>query len=95
MNYLSCLTEIRGNFTYLSDGVLKIGDAEFLEEIRVCVCVCLFLVFCHHAHLDPEIIRYVRVHRDTENTFIIVIFAKYAWFRSYGVICLLRMPTTL
>ena len=22
---------------------------------RVCVCVCLFVVFCHHAHLDPEI----------------------------------------
>ena len=22
---------------------------------RVCVCVCLFEVFCHHVHLDPEI----------------------------------------
>ena len=21
----------------------------------VCLCVCLFVVFCHHAHLDPEI----------------------------------------
>ena len=21
-----------------------------------CLCVCLFVVFCHHAHLDPEII---------------------------------------
>ena len=21
----------------------------------VCVYVCLFVVFCHHAHLDPEI----------------------------------------
>ena len=20
-----------------------------------CVCVCLFVVFCHHVHLDPEI----------------------------------------
>ena len=20
------------------------------------VCVCLFVVFCHHAHLDPEIL---------------------------------------
>ena len=20
-----------------------------------CVCVCLFVVLCHHAHLDPEI----------------------------------------
>ena len=22
---------------------------------RVCVRVCLFEVFCHHVHLDPEI----------------------------------------
>ena len=21
----------------------------------VCMCVCLFVVFCHHEHLDPEI----------------------------------------
>ena len=33
-------------------------------------CVCLFVVFCHHVHLDPEIYRYARVHRDTENSFI-------------------------
>ena len=24
--------------------------------VCVCVYVCLFVVFCHHAHLDPEII---------------------------------------
>ena len=53
--------------------------------------MCLFVVFCHHAHLDLEIRRYVRVHRDTEKTFIIVIFAKNASFRSYGVICLPQM----
>ena len=21
----------------------------------VCMCVCLFVVFCHHVHLNPEI----------------------------------------
>ena len=31
------------------------------------VCVCLFVVFCRHVHLDPD----VRVHRCTENSFII------------------------
>ena len=30
------------------------------------VCVCLFLFFCRHVHLDPD----VRVHRGTENSFI-------------------------
>ena len=55
--------------------------------VCVCVCVCLFVVFCHRY-------RYVRVHSDTEKTFIIVIFAKNASFRSYGVICLPRMPLT-
>ena len=30
------------------------------------VCVCLFVVFCRHVHLDPD----VRVHRGTENSFI-------------------------
>ena len=61
--------------------------------VYVCVFVCLFVVFCHHAHLDPKY-RYVRFNRDTENTYMIVIFAKNAWFRSYGVICLPRMPPT-
>ena len=23
--------------------------------VCVYVCVCLFIVFCHHVHLDPEI----------------------------------------
>ena len=40
--------------------------------------------------------RYVRVHHDTENTFVIVIFTKNASFRSYDVICLpMKPPTTL
>ena len=30
------------------------------------VCVCLFVVFCRHVHLDPD----VRVHRGTESSFI-------------------------
>ena len=30
------------------------------------VCVCLFVVFCRHVHLDPD----VRVHHGTENSFI-------------------------
>ena len=32
------------------------------------VCVCLFVVFCRHVHLDSD----VRVHGDTENSFIII-----------------------
>ena len=28
---------------------------QLLSRVFVCVCVCLFVVFCHHAHLDPEI----------------------------------------
>ena len=31
-----------------------------------CVCVCLFVVFSRHVHLDPD----VRVQRGTENSFI-------------------------
>ena len=30
------------------------------------VCECLFVVFCRHLHLDPD----VRVHHGTENPFI-------------------------
>ena len=45
-----------------------------------CVCVCLFVGFCRHVHLDRD----VRIHRGTEN----------ASFGSYGVICLPRMPLT-
>ena len=37
---------------------------------------------------------YVRVHRDTGKTFIILIFAKNASFRSYGVISLPPIPPT-
>ena len=32
------------------------------------VCVCLFVVFFRHVHLDPD----VRVHRGTENSYILV-----------------------
>ena len=32
------------------------------------VCVCLFVVFRRHVHLDPD----VRVHRGTENSFIYI-----------------------
>ena len=66
--------------------------------VSVCVCVCLFVVFCHHVHLDPEIdtyvfYRYVRVHRDTENSLIIIIimiFAENVSFRSYGAFACLK-----
>ena len=55
----------------------------------VCVCVCLFVVFFHHTHVRTCSPRHGK-------TFIIVTFAKNAWFRSYGVICLpLKPPTTL
>ena len=32
------------------------------------VCVCLFVVFCHQVHIDPEIYvgTYVHVHHDME-----------------------------
>ena len=55
----------------------------------VCMCVYLFVVLCHHAHLYRP--RNIGSSRHGK-TFIIVIFAKNAWFRSYGVICLPRMP---
>ena len=59
------------------------------------VCVCLFVVFFgRHVNLDPDV--RTCVHRGTENSFIyyiiIVIFAENASFKSYGVICLPRMP---
>ena len=61
----------------------------------VCVGVCLFEVFCHHVHLDPEICTDVfTATRKTLLYIIIVIFAENASFRSYGVICFPRMPLT-
>ena len=42
----------------------------------VCVCVRLFVVFCHHAHLDPDI--YIGTYLFTatrKKTLIIMIFA--------------------
>ena len=44
-------------------------DMTLLWFSRACVCACLFVVFCHRVHLDPEI--YVRVHRDMKNFYII------------------------
>ena len=57
------------------------------------VCVCLFVVFCRHVHLDPD----VRVHRGTENSFIyynhprnagmtllFAVLTKNGSFRSYS-----------
>ena len=64
-------------------------------RVRVCACVCLFVVFCHRMHLDTEI--YVRTFSPQHGKLlyiIIVIFAENASFRSYGVICLPRMPLT-
>ena len=58
--------------------------------------VTVFVVFCQNAHLDPEIKiiigTYILVQRDSDKNFIILIFDKNASFRSYGVICLPRMP---
>ena len=53
-----------------------------------CVCVCLFVVFCHRVHLYPEIYIGTYVFTATRKTLyigiIIVIFAENASFRSYG-----------
>ena len=60
------------------------------------VCVCVSVCLSVHSFLPPPAsqYRYVRVHCDTEKPFIIVIFAKNASFRSYGVICLPLMSLT-
>ena len=51
----------------------------------MCVSVCVLVVFCQHTPVDPKIyIRYQRVHRNGEKTFISVVFAKKFSFRSYG-----------
>ena len=60
--------------------------------LSVCVCVSVRSFLPPRASRSKY--RYVRVHSDTEKTFIIVNFAKNASFRSYGVICLPRMPLT-
>ena len=65
----------------------------------VCVCVCVYVCVSVRSFLPPRASRPRNIgtymfHRDTENTFIIVIFAKNISFRSYGVICLPRMPLT-
>ena len=63
----------------------------WLSRVCTCVCVCLFVVFCHSVHLYPEIIIiYVGtyVFTATRKTLyigiIIAIFAEDASFRSYG-----------
>ena len=38
--------------------------------------------------------RYHRVHRNIEKVFIMVVFAKNALFKSYGIISLPQMPPT-
>ena len=77
--------------------------------VCVCVCVSVrsFLPPCTYrsrnigmyvwVHRDKGKYRYVQyvwVHRDKGKTFIILIIAKNASFRSYGVICLPPMPPT-
>ena len=67
--------------------------------VCVCVCVCMYSCVSVRSFLPPRAsrrrkYRYVRVHRDTEKTFMIMIFTKSASFRSYGVICLPPMPPT-
>ena len=42
----------------------------------------------------PQNIGMYGFHQDMEKTFIILIFTKNASFRSYGVICLPRIPST-
>ena len=57
------------------------------------MCVPVRSFFCRHVYLDPD----VRAHCGTEKTLlyiIIVIFAENASFKSYGIICLPRMPLT-
>ena len=71
----------------------KYDHAYFISVVFIVVVPCVSVVFCHHVHLDPEI--YVRTCSPQHGkTFIIVIFAKNAWFRSYDIICLPPMPPT-
>ena len=64
--------------------------------VCVCVCVCVSV----RRFLPPRASRprnigtYVFTATSKNNYYIIMIFAKNAWFRSYGVICLPRMPPT-
>ena len=40
MNYLSCLAEIRGNFTYLSEGVSKNKRCQIFRRNTVLAVTC-------------------------------------------------------
>ena len=86
---------ILGGLAYL----LTLGAhacSEGYGSCPVCVCVCVsvrsFLPPC--TYRSRNIGTYVWVHRDKGKTFIILIIAKNASFRSYGVICLPPMPPT-
>ena len=66
--------------------------------LKIPTCVCLFVVFYHHVYPDPEIYRYVCVHRDMENSFIYYnrdfLLKMLRSEAKAGVICLPRMPLT-
>ena len=60
-----------------------------------CVCVCVCVCVSVRSFLPPRASRPRNIGTQRHGkTFIIVIFAKNASFRSYGVICLPRMPLT-
>ena len=60
--------------------VVLFGGIVFITGYGCYLAVCYLAVF-RHVHLDPD----VRVHRGTENSFI-VIFAENASLRSYDSI---------
>ena len=65
----------------------------------VCLCVCVCVCVSVRSFLPPRASRPRNIGTyvftaTRKKTFIIVIFAKNASFRSYGVICLPRMPLT-
>ena len=71
--------------------------------VWVCVCVCVSVCVCVcvsvRSFLPPRTSRPRNIgsyvfSATWKKTFTIVIFAKNAWFRSYGIICFPRMPPT-
>ena len=58
------------------------------------MCVCLFVVFLPPRASRPRRTYSPRHGKLFYNYIIIVIFAENASFRTYGVICLPRMPLT-
>ena len=65
---------------------------------HVCVCVCLFVVLPALASRPRNIGKLTYVFTAARKTLlyiiIVILFAENASFRSYGVICLPRMPLT-